>query len=388
MTIPREDVFEQEEFEIRLRNTRAAMQTRGIDVLILHSAPNIYYLCGHHSLNLWDYQCLIVPLEKQPVMVLWQFERGRFEASGHLAELELYETHADPIQATRDALVNRDLLRGTVGIEAQSRYLVPQRHDELRDALDGTTVVNGSGLVDNVRNIKSAAEIDHMINAAAVTDDAIQFGFEVTSIGVTDTEIAACVAGNLIESGSQGFSVYPIVSAGYRSGIPHNSNIGYEIEAGDPVFIECSPSYFWYHAPLMRTAVVGKINPKIQQFADLEREVVFAMLDAARVGALASDVARVAEALIAPIRDEVLFHEVYGYPVGIGFPPTWAEESGFAIVTTNHRPLEANMVFHIPMTLRVNGQFGVGLSETFIVNEQGAPDTLSHIPLLLHQIDQ
>ena len=388
MAIPREDVFDKSEFEMRLRNTRAAMQTRGIDVLILHSAPNIYYLCGHHSLNLWDYQCLIVPLEKQPVMVLWQFERGRFEASGQNAELDLYATHADPVQATRDALTKRGLLKGTIGIEAQSRYLVPKLHDELRDALEGATVVNGSGLVDTIRNIKSEREIDHMFRAAEITDDAISFGFEVTSVGVTDTQIAACVAGELIEYGSQGFSVYPIVSAGYRSGIPHNSNCGYMVEEGDPVFIECSPSYYWYHVPLMRTAVVGKIDPKLQQFADLEREVVFAMLDAARAGVLASDVAKIAESLIAPIRDEVLFHEVYGYPVGIGFPPTWAEESGFAIVTTNHRPLEANMIFHIPMTLRVNGQYGVGLSETFIVNEQGAATTFSAIPLLLEHIDR
>ncbi len=388
MTIPREEIFPYEEFTTRLHKTRTSMLARGLDVLILHSAPNIYYLCGHHSLNLWDYQCLIVPLEEQPIMVLWQFEHGRFEASGYLAELELYETHADPIQATRNALASRGLLRGTIGIEAQSRYLVPKLHDELRDALVGATVVNGSGLVDNVRNIKSDLEIDILLEAASITDEAIAFGFEVTSIGVTDSEIASAVACDLIENGSQGFSVYPIVSAGYRSGIPHNSNIGYVIADGDPVFIECSPSYYWYHAPLMRTAVVGSIDSKIQKFADLEREVVFTMLDVARTGALASDVARAAESLIAPIRDEVLFHEVYGYPVGIGFPPTWAEESGFAIVTTNHRPLEAGMVFHIPMTLRVNGQFGVGLSETFIVNEQGAPDTLSDIPLLLHHIDE
>ena len=62
MAIPRETVFSDTEFNTRLTNTRKVMASRNIDVLILHSAPNIYYLCGHHSLNLWDYQCLIVPL--------------------------------------------------------------------------------------------------------------------------------------------------------------------------------------------------------------------------------------------------------------------------------------------------------------------------------------
>ncbi len=386
MAIPREIVFPQAEFETRLHKTRLAMASRNLDVLILHSAPNIYYLCGHHSLNLWDYQCLIVPLDGTPVMVLWQFERGRFEASGNIAELDLYQTHADPIEATRNALSKRGLLKGVIGIEAQSRYLVPKLHDELSDALTGAEAINGSGLVDNVRNIKSEAELTVIRKAAQITDEAINAGYQVIRNGISDSDIAASVASALIQRDSLGFSVYPIISAGYRAGMPHNSNCGYVIQDGDPVFIECSPSYHWYHAPLMRTAVVGRAGDRIKQFATLEQEVVDAMLDAAKPGTLASDVAGIAESLIAPIRSEVLFHEVYGYPVGIGFPPTWGEESGFALVTSNHRPLEAGMVFHIPMTLRVNGEFGVGLSETFVVTEKGAPETLSAIPRDLYRI--
>ncbi len=392
MTIPKEHVFSKQEFKTRLHNTRKVMETRNIDLLILHSAPNIYYLSGHHTLNLWDYQCLLVPLTSPPVMVLWQFERGRFEASAQIAELELYETHADPIQATRDALTKRELLQGTIGIEAQSRYLVPKLHDALRDALTGANVVNCSGLVDGVRNIKSEAELIVMSKASDITSEAIDIAFKVTSEGfskphgVTDSEIAAAVAHELIVKGSLGFSVYPIVSAGYRSGMPHNSNSGYKIRDGDPVFVECSPSFHWYHWPLMRTCVVGEVNPKVAAFAELEKDIVAAMLDAAKPGVLASDIAAIAESMIAPIRDEILFHEVYGYPVGIGFPPTWGEESGFAIVTNNHRPLQAGMVFHIPMTLRVNGEFGVGLSETFIVSEDSAPITRSQVPLELHRI--
>ena len=61
MAIPRETVFPTDEFDTRLHNTRKVMESRQIDVLILHSAPNIYYLCGHQSLNLWDCQCLIAP---------------------------------------------------------------------------------------------------------------------------------------------------------------------------------------------------------------------------------------------------------------------------------------------------------------------------------------
>ena len=386
MNIPREDVFDLQEFELRRENVRRQMALQGIDTLILHSAPNILYLSGHHTLNIWDYQCFVIPADKPPFMVLWQFERGRFEASAVQTELELYPTHADPIEETCNALRRRGLDQGTIALEAQSRYLVPKMHDSLRDALHGARTVNGSGIVDNVRNIKSAREIEVMRLAAGITDRAVTAGYSCIRDGISDSEIAAQVAAELIRGDSLGFSVYPIVSAGYRAGMPHNSNNGHIISNGETIFIECSPSLHWYHAPLMRTAAFGTVSQDAEQFATLAAETVEAMLELVRPGETASDIARVAEAKIAPIRDRILFHEVYGYPVGIGFPPTWGEESGFAIVVNNHRPLAAGMVFHIPMTLRINGVMGVGLSQTFVVTDNGC-ETLSELPLELHRIE-
>ena len=386
MNIPREDVFDLQEFESRRENVRRQMVLQGIDTLILHSAPNILYLSGHHTLNIWDYQCFVLPVEKPPFMVLWQFERGRFEASAVQTELELYPTHADPIEETCNALRRRGLDQGMIALEAQSRYLVPKMHDSLRDALHGARTVNGSGIVDNVRNIKSAREIEVMRLAAGITDRAVTAGYSCIRDGTSDSEIAAQVAAELIRGDSLGFSVYPIVSAGYRAGMPHNSNNGHIISNGETIFIECSPSLHWYHAPLMRTAALGTVSQEAEQFATLAAETVEAMLEVVRPGEMASDIARVAEAKIAPIRDRILFHEVYGYPVGIGFPPTWGEESGFAIVVNNHRPLAAGMVFHIPMTLRINGVLGVGLSQTFVVTDNGC-ESLSELPLELHRIE-
>ena len=385
MTIPREEVFSVQEFEQRRSNVRNQMALQGIDTLVLHSASNILYLSGHHTLNLWDYQCLVVPVDGSPFMVLWQFERGRFEATAVSTELELYDTHADPIEATCQAIRNRGLHEGVIAIESQTRYLVPKMHDALKDALGADNVVNGSGIVDNVRNIKSEAELEVMRAAAVITDQAIMTGFSGIRSGVSDSQIAAMVADELIRADSLGFSVYPIVSAGYRAGMPHNSNNGHIISPGETVFIECSPSLNWYHAPLMRTAVLGDVPKEVAEFEALEQETVAAMLETVQPGVLASEVASVAAAKIAPIRDRILFHEVYGYPVGIGFPPTWGEESGFAIVVNNHRPLAAGMVFHIPMTLRINGRMGVGLSQTFVVTEDGA-EVLSELPVELVRI--
>ena len=81
--------------------------------------------------------------------------------------------------------------------------------------------------------------------------------------------------------------------------------------------------------------------------------------------------AQAADALLAPQRDQYFFSGVFGYAVGAQFPPSWVEGTGF-IAKGQHRPFEANMVFHLPLCLRVPGQWGVGISDTVVVTEQGA----------------
>ena len=103
-------------------------------------------------------------------------------------------------------------------------------------------------------------------------------------------------------------------------------------------------------------------------------------------GITASDVARAASEVLKPIRDKIAFHDLYAYPVGIGFPPNWIENPAFYLSVDNHARIDAGMVFHLPLTLRILGQYGAGFSETLIVTETGA-ETLSTLPRSLHRQD-
>jgi Xaa-Pro dipeptidase len=369
MSITREDLFDSEEYAARRAKTRASMAERGVDTLVVHSPSNILYLCGHHTLNIWDYQCFVLPLEGSPFMVLWQFEQGRFGASATDCDPVYFDNGADPIKATADALRDRGCLKGVVGLEAQRPFLPAARHAALSDAFD-TKIVDISGLVEDVRSVKSPAEISVMREAAAGTDAAMTAALNVIAEGVSDREISQAFAGSLIGTGTNGFTIFPMVAVGARSGVPHHAQNGEVVRAGDTVFLECSPSVGWYHGPLMRTAVLGKPrDPFAEEVADTGTAALEAMMDAMRPGALASDVAKAGSKVVDRIRDKVLFHDFYGYSVGIGFPPTWIEDGDMQVVATNDRPLEVGMAFHFPMTLRKVGVFGVGQSRTVVVTE-------------------
>ncbi len=378
--VRRETTFDRAEFAERRRKVRALMQQRGIDTLLLHSPANIYYLSGHYTLNLWDYQCLIVPSEGSPVMLIWHFEEGRFAATAVDTQPELFGGGADPIAETRAVLERRGWLGRTIGVEKDSGYLTPALCERLCEALEPAKTVNGSGLADRVRIVKSPAELEYIRRAGRVTDAAMRAGFSAIEEGVSDNEVAAAIVAELVRSGTQNFAIYPMVAAGARSGMPHNSHDGVPIERGKPVFLEFSPSIRWYQAPLMRAAIVGEPDARMRRLADVGAAALDAMCAQMRPGVPASTVAEAGRAVVDTIKDIIHFHYLFAYSVGIAFPPTWLESAEFAVVLTNHAPLQPGMVFHFPMTLRIKGEFGIGQSQTVIVTDDGA-EVLSRLPL-------
>src|SRR5215213_7913188 len=107
--IPREVFFSDAEYERRLSAVRAEMTRRDVAVLITPHPGNITYLAGHFSVNVWDLMFLVVPAEGQPLLLAWQFERGRFLASGVVAELVSWESGADPVVVLTETLKARGL---------------------------------------------------------------------------------------------------------------------------------------------------------------------------------------------------------------------------------------------------------------------------------------
>jgi Xaa-Pro aminopeptidase len=107
-----------------------------------------------------------------------------------------------------------------------------------------------------------------------------------------------------------------------------------------------------------------------------------AIMVAARPGVPATDVARAGMEYIKPIEKEVAFHYYFGYPIGLGYPATWIEQLGFFIRLENPRPLHEGMVFHLPMSLRKYGEYGVNLSQSMLVTPEGGVP-LSRLPARL-----
>jgi Xaa-Pro dipeptidase len=371
MSIQPDLSFGKKEYQARLARVRTRMEARGVDVLLVHDFPNICYLSGYQSWNTADYYALIVPGKGEPILVLWASELSNAKLTSWLSQTRTFPTRGDPVLTTINALKDLDLTKRRMGVELTTPFLSVETHRRLRDAFPETTFVNCSGLIQEVRVIKSPTEIAYIREAARITEAGMRSSVAAARVGGTDQEIAAAAYHTMVTSGSQYMCIPPVVSAGSLAGVPHSTHRGVVLESGNTVLLEMSGCVHRYNAPLMRSLVLGAPDDTVRRMADAIYATLNLVIENMVPGRVFDEIAAIGEGEISKAGPEMIFHHTFAYSVGLGFPPTWAD-CPVRIVEGDFTTLKPGMVFHLPISLRDEGRHGVSMSETVVITEAGA----------------
>lgn len=360
--------FPEAEFTERRGRVQSAMDAAGLDALLLTDPADIYYLTGYHTFEVSVHTCLVFSAGRC-VLQVPSIETGPAVVTALVDEVLGYrwENIEEVIEPLCEALagfraIGLDSWSATLRHGVVTRLQARLGTERFRD--DGGTVL------DRVRIVKTAAELDCLRESARITAAGLEMAIGVIRPGATDNAVAAEGARALLAAGSEFMSMQPIVTTGRRISVIHVNHRRNTIHAGDPVFLEFGSAYLRYTAPMMRTAVAGSADARMQKLRDVCRGMFEALTGAMRPGNTFDEAARAAGAVLEPLRDEVFFSGVCGYAVGAQFPPSWVEGSGY-IAPGQRRHFEADMVFHLPLCLRLPGLWGIGLSDTVRVTDGG-----------------
>lgn len=126
-----------------------------------------------------------------------------------------------------------------------------------------------------------------------------------------------------------------------------------------------------YHAALMRSAWLGAMPQVATDMEKTCQEGLEAAIQAIRPGAPCEAAHNACQKVIDRAGYTENFKKRAGYSVGISFAPDWGEGGILSLYTGVTTELRQGMTFHIPVALRVFGQFTVGVSETVVVTETG-----------------
>ncbi len=370
--IPKEMAFPEEEYRRRLRKVRSYMSERALDALLVTDVPNIGYVSGFETFVPSSFGCLILTHDQDPTLQVAEFEIPGALLNGWVTDVRATRFN-DPDAAHEELssiLRERHLDGRRIGVETRLPGLNIHSYQAMQAALPSASFVETSDLVFEARLVKSSAELDLMRRAAEMAKSAIAEAVRVVRAGLSENDVASVAYAVLAKSGSEYFSCQPCVMAGHRSGWIHTSQKRTRINSGDTVMMEMAAFVHRYTSAVMHTVVVCEPSPVVARLADASLETLNLIQGAVKPGRTADDVAREAKKGLDGVKDEAYSTGMFGYSVGLSFPPTWREGT-FMIAEGVDRAFEPGMTFLSPITLRIPGTVGVGFSDTFVVTQTG-----------------
>lgn len=365
--------FTEGEFKKRLAKVQEEIKARGLDLMLVNTPENIYYLTGHQSAGYYMYMCLVVSPTKDPIIALRFGEAGNALTYSWMSEdnLCLYDDTDSPLDKTVEAINRLCDNPKKIGFEQGSYFLTVGNFTALAKKLPHAELVPSGGLVEKFRMIKSPAELDYIRKACKAVNAGMRAGMDAIKVGENEDKVGAAVCSAIVANGCQHLGMEPFVAKGWKSGSMHTTWSGETIKEGDSFIIEIPSAIQRYHGALMRCAYVGEPPAVIKHWSDVCIEALNAALGKIKPGVTSGEVDEACRGVIerAGLYDN--FRKRTGYSIGIAFAPDWGEGHICSLQKGDKMVLKPGMVFHMPPAIRKIGEYGVGFSETVIVTEKG-----------------
>lgn len=375
-----------DEHRERYRKLQEAMDGAGIDTLLVWSPENVYYLTGYDTLGYYFPQCFVAVADSDPMLVVRHFESPNVETQTWVSNYVGYRDHEDIAEVVVSAISSAGK---RVGTETQTWSVSPAIAARVAEGLPGRLTAT-DGLVENLRLVKSPAEIALIRQSCRYTEAAMAAAFEASVAGVTEDDVAAAIYHRMISAGSTYPSLAPFVSSGPRTFLPHQTWSGRVLQPGDMLWFETGGSAGRYGSGLIRIGAVGEPpaaqRPTIERALSVVTETLDALIAAIRPGVTGADVHRVGRDLIQAAGWGDVHRNRSGYSIGVSYPPDWGEGHIYSLQDLETRPLEAGMVFHLVPNVLIPDVAGVAISETVLVTEDGCepltqfPRDVLHLP--------
>lgn len=365
--------FQESEFKARLAKVQAEIKERGLDLMLIHTPENIFYLTGHHSAGYYMYTALVVHPTKDPVLVVRYGEVGNALLLSFLNrdDLCIYDDADDPLDKTIEAIKRLDGGAKKIGTEDKSFFFSVLNYRGLISKMPGVELINSFGLVEQFRIIKSPAELAYIRQASKAVNAAMKAGMDAIKEGDNEDLMAAAIWQAMVANGCQHVGMEPFVAKGWKSGLMHQVWSGETIKKGDCILLEIPAAINRYHSAHMRSASVGEPSAKVKEWSAVCIEALNGAVNAIKPGVTSGEVDEACRSVIerAGLYDN--FRKRTGYAIGCAFAPDWGEGHICSLQKGDKRILQPGMVFHMPPAIRELGVFGVGFSETVIVTETG-----------------
>ena len=372
--------FKPEEFSRRVQTAQKSMREKKIDLLICQDPANMCWLTGFDGWSFYTPQAVILHVDTETP--IW-FGRAQDAKSAHIttdlaadnivafSEPLVHHPDRHPFDELCELIKERGWDRIVIGVDLDAHYYTARAHQHLITGLPNAEIVDNKELVNWARLVKSPSEISLMKEAGKICTKTMDTALARLKPGVPQNEVIADVYHTQISGipGSYGdyTSLCPLIQVGEGTSTPHLTWSDEPLPDNALVVMELGAARRHYHAPLTRTAHLGKPPTEVVRLANTIVEGVDAALAKAKPGSTCEEVEAVWQKILN--QNGYAKDSRVGYSIGLNFPPDWGERTA-SLRPGDTTTLTEGMCFHFQSGVWLE-DFGAAVSEPFVVTEQG-----------------
>jgi Xaa-Pro aminopeptidase len=339
------------------------LREREIDVLLVATPVNVRYLTGFTGTS----GLALISAEAATHRFLTDFRYATQSAvqvpdafHREIVAGELLEGAVQALSSSQSAA------GGRLGFDDAS--LTVKQHARLEELLGAEwTLVPCAGVVEELRAVKDAGEIDRIRGAAELADAALRETLEAGVVGRTERDVAIELELRMRRLGAEGASFPSIVAAGAHGALPHAEPRAREIHKNALVTIDWGALHEGYCSDCTRTYATGeRISERARKIYELVLEAQEQALAAVRAGPNGKEIDAVARDLIEAGGEGEHFGHGLGHGVGIE-----VHEGPRLSRLASEDPLLVGNVVTVEPGVYLPGRLGVRIEDLVVVRKDG-----------------
>jgi Xaa-Pro aminopeptidase len=290
-----------------------AQDSSGVNALLVVSMDNIRWLTGFTGST-----AMLLLKSNDSVLIV----DGRYTQQA-ADQLRLSGASARVVEARTQSLQIAQLSREIAGVSTCGfdSSEITMLNFGMITAECSCVFVATNGVVQQMRRVKTEAEIARMQLAAHATDMAlseVQTMLEnALSFEITERDVRDELEYKMRRFGADGPSYETIVATGVNSVKPHHRPTDTIIREGDSVVIDVGGLVDGYHSDMTRTYLIGQVSPELAAIHDLVLNAQREGVSAVRPGVSGASIDEICRSIITQAGYGADFIHGTGHGVGL-----------------------------------------------------------------------
>ncbi|MDO4270326.1 MAG: aminopeptidase P family protein [Eubacteriales bacterium] len=339
---------------MKIQELRQLLSDAPYDALVLTSEISRRYATGFHS------TAGAVYVSPKQAVFLTDFRYAE-AARAAVRDFEVRELGGQTYAAAVNELLAAD---GARRAALEDRALTHADFLTWAGALHAEAVRLG-GAVERLRTCKEDGEVEKIVAAQRIAEQAFDEVLCDIKAGVSEKEIAARLTYLMLHYGAENMSFDPIVVSGKNSSKPHGVPSDKKIEAGDFVTMDFGCIYEGYCSDMTRTVAVGCATDEMRAVYDTVLSAQLAGIACCKAGRTGREVDAAARRVIEDAGYGEAFGHGFGHGVGLEIheaPTAGPRAEGV---------LPAGSIVTAEPGIYLPGKFGVRIEDMLYVIEDG-----------------